>query len=121
VHDYVPFYFGPFSPMMLNLKTGRVLGYTEGQRPLIYLVASAQDIAEAGIGFVFTDGQALSRISQQFDNLDELGQIDWELVRAKYWRNTSEDPDNVASRQSSSSTGPVLGSWCESLQYSTTR
>ncbi len=30
VHDYVPFYFGPLSPMMLNLKTGRVPNYNEG-------------------------------------------------------------------------------------------
>ena len=33
VHDYVPFYFGYLSPMMLNLKTGRVPGYNEGQEP----------------------------------------------------------------------------------------
>jgi len=38
IHDYVPFYLGPLSPMMLQLKTGRVAGYTEGQTPLIYLV-----------------------------------------------------------------------------------
>ena len=31
IHDYVPFYFGYLSPMMLNLKTGRVDGYNEGQ------------------------------------------------------------------------------------------
>ncbi|MFA6244278.1 MAG: DarT ssDNA thymidine ADP-ribosyltransferase family protein, partial [Candidatus Hydrogenedentales bacterium] len=48
VHDYVPFYFGYLSPMMLNLKTGRVSGYTEGQEPLIYLVACAQDVQASG-------------------------------------------------------------------------
>lgn len=37
IHDYVPFYFGYLSPMLLNLKTGRVSGYGEGQTPLIYL------------------------------------------------------------------------------------
>lgn len=36
VHDYIPFYFGPLSPMMLNLKTGRVPGYDEGQEPFIF-------------------------------------------------------------------------------------
>ena len=39
-HDYVPFYFGPLSVMLLNLKTGRVQGYDEGQRPIVYLVTS---------------------------------------------------------------------------------
>ena len=37
IHDYIPFYFGYLSPMMLQLKTGRVAGYDEGQEPLIYL------------------------------------------------------------------------------------
>lgn len=36
MHDYVPFYFGCLSPMLLQLKTGRVAGYNEGQAPLIY-------------------------------------------------------------------------------------
>ena len=44
VHDYVPFYFGYLSPMLLNLKTGRVEGYDEEQAPLIYLVSSAQAV-----------------------------------------------------------------------------
>ena len=30
-HDYVPFYFGPLSVMLLNLKTGRVQGYDDGR------------------------------------------------------------------------------------------
>jgi hypothetical protein len=37
IHDYIPFYFGPLSPMMLRLKTGRVEGYSEGQEPLVLL------------------------------------------------------------------------------------
>src|SRR6266481_4453319 len=36
MHDYVPFYFGYLSPMLFQLKTGRVPGYAEGQEPLIY-------------------------------------------------------------------------------------
>ena len=36
MRDYVPFYFGQLSPMLLQLKTNRVVGYTEGQEPLIY-------------------------------------------------------------------------------------
>jgi hypothetical protein len=31
LHDYVPFYFGYLSPMLFQLKTGRVTGYTEGR------------------------------------------------------------------------------------------
>jgi len=35
LHDYVPFYFGFLSPMLFQLKTGRVAGYNEGQAPLV--------------------------------------------------------------------------------------
>lgn len=54
IHDYVPFYFGYLSPMMLNLKTGRVPGYNEGQAPLIYLVTTAQAVRDSGAGFAFS-------------------------------------------------------------------
>src|SRR6266571_1354596 len=59
IHDYVPFYFGYLSPMMLQLKTGQVPDYTEGQEPLIYLVSSVQTVAAGGLRFVFSDGHGL--------------------------------------------------------------
>lgn len=59
-HDYVPFYFGPLSVMLLNLKTGRVQGYDEGQAPLIYLVTSVERVQESGCQFVFSDGHGLA-------------------------------------------------------------
>ncbi len=31
IHDYAPFYFGQRPPMLLQLHTGRVQGYNEGQ------------------------------------------------------------------------------------------
>jgi hypothetical protein len=40
LHDYVAFYFGYLAPMLLQLKTGRVAGYQEGQSPLLYLVST---------------------------------------------------------------------------------
>ena len=33
-------YFGYLAPMLLQLKTGRVAGYQEGQSPLLYLVST---------------------------------------------------------------------------------
>lgn len=56
VHDYVSFYFGYHSPMLFQLKTGWVEGYTDGQDPLIYLVSTAQAVRDSGRGFVFSDG-----------------------------------------------------------------
>ena len=44
IHDYVPFYFGPLSVMLLNLKTGRVPGYEEGQEPIVYLTTTVERV-----------------------------------------------------------------------------
>lgn len=92
IHDYVPFYFGPRSPMLFQLKTGRVEGYTEGQEPLIYLVSTAQKIKESGYDFVFSDGHGIAAFTEWFDDLNDLDKVDWEIVYAKYW---NDDADNI--------------------------
>ena len=48
--------------MLLNLKTGRVEGYNEGQAPLIYLTTTVQRVQDAGCQFVFSDGHGLATI-----------------------------------------------------------
>lgn len=60
IHDYVAFYFGPRSPMLFQLHTGWVEGYSEGQGPLIYLVSTVDAIAQAGLRFVFSDGHGIA-------------------------------------------------------------
>jgi ssDNA thymidine ADP-ribosyltransferase, DarT len=99
IHDYVPFYFGYLSPMMLKLKTGQVADYDEGQEPLIYLVCSAQGAIDAGLGFVFTDGHGLARFTDWFDDLDQLGKVDWSMVYQKYWKDTVKDMDRQRRKQ----------------------
>ena len=99
VHDYVPFYFGYLSPMMLNLKTGRVEGYGEGQDPLIYLVSSAQAIETAGIKFVYSDGHGLASYTEWFDDLSELGKVDWSVVYQRYWKGDINDMDRQRKKQ----------------------
>jgi hypothetical protein len=99
VHDYVAFYFGPLSPMLLNLKTGRVEGYAEGQAPLVYLVSSAQAVAAAGRRFVFTDGHGLAGFTQWFDDIAHLDAVDWNLVGERYWADKPEDNDRQRRKQ----------------------
>jgi len=96
IHDYVPFYFGPLSPMLLRLHTGRVDGYSEGQRPLVYVVTTCQEIAAAGLGFAFSDGHGLATYSAWYASLDELGQVDWTIVGEKFW---ADDPKGDSDRQ----------------------
>jgi len=99
IHDYVSFYFGPRSPMLLQLHTGRVDGYTEGQEPLIYVVSTAQAVHASGARYVFSDGHGIASFTQWFDDLADLEQVDWEAVNATYWRDTVEDPDRQRRKQ----------------------
>jgi len=99
IHDYVPFYFGYLSPMMLNLKTGRVDGYSEGQEPLIYLVSSVQAVEGAGIKFVYSDGHGLARITEWFEDLNRLVAVDWTMVNERYWTDNINDMDRQRKKQ----------------------
>jgi hypothetical protein len=85
IHDYVAFYFGYLSPMLLQLKTGRVEGYNEGQEPLIYLVSSAQIVEQNQVGFVYSDGHGIAFDTQWYDNLGNLDKVDWDMVYQRYW------------------------------------
>lgn len=57
LHDYVPFYFAPRSPMLYTINQGNVPQYKEGQASLIYLVSTVQHVVAGGLPFVFTDAQ----------------------------------------------------------------
>lgn len=98
-HDYVPFYFGPLSVMLLNLKTGRVAGYDEGQAPLIYLTTTIQRVRNAGCQFVFSDGHGLARFTSWYDDPARLDQVDWDLVAARYWADQPDDNDRQRRKQ----------------------
>jgi hypothetical protein len=99
VHDYVPFYFGYLSPMLLQLKTGRVAGYNEGQEPLVYLVSSVQNVVDSGISFVFSDGHGIAAFTAWYDRLEELAKVDWSMVYERYWADAPEDMDRQRRKQ----------------------
>ena len=99
LHDYVPFHFGPKPPMLLTISSGNVPNHTEGQPPLVYLVSTAQAVEAAGLPFAFTDGHATMAITEFFDDLDRLDQIDWPVIHGKWWNDTPEHPDRKRRRQ----------------------
>lgn len=99
VADYVPFYFAPRSPMLFKLARGGVPTYTQGQEPLIYLVSTVRAIADAGLRWLFSDGNCAAAVTQVFDDLQLLGSVvDWQVMRARMWNNTAEDPDRMRRR-----------------------
>jgi hypothetical protein len=99
LHDYVPFYFAPRSPMLYTIHRGNVEGYAEGQDPVVHLVSTAQIVREAGLSFVFTDGHAIMAFSQFYGNLDHLDRVDWAVMRSRQWADTDEDNDRKRRRQ----------------------
>ena len=99
LHDYVPFYFGYLSPMLLQLKTGRVADYNEGQEPLIYLKSTAQAVAQAGVRFVFSNGHGIAAYTDWFDDLAHLGEVDWDMVYQRYWSDNLNDMDRQRRKQ----------------------
>jgi hypothetical protein len=99
VADYVPFYFGPRSPMLYKLAKGSVPNYTDGQDPLIYLVSSAEAVDASGVSYLFSDGNCASTVTRYANDLTMLGSlVDWEVIRAIKWANTADDPDRMRRR-----------------------
>ncbi len=49
--------------------------------------------------FAFTDGHADMSLTDFFDDLCDLDQIDWPLMSSRYWNDTTNDPDRTRRRQ----------------------
>ena len=100
LHDYVPFYFAPRSPMLYAIHHGRVEGYREGQAKIIYLVTEVSKVVEGQIAFIFSDGHPVMNYTIFYNDLRKLDQkIDWEVMQARYWSDTQEEPDRKRRRQ----------------------
>lgn len=99
LHDYVPFYFAPRSPMLYAIQKNQVEGYRDGQAPIIHLVSSVEKIIATGHSFIFTDGHATMSLSQFYSDVADLSHIDWATMQSKYWNDTIDHPDRRRLRQ----------------------
>jgi hypothetical protein len=98
LHDYVPFYFAPRSPMLYCAYRGGTR-YPEGQAPVIHLVSSAQVVYGRYLPAVFTNGHAIMELSDYFTDLPDLEQIDWNVMASRWWNDTQEHPGRKRRRQ----------------------
>lgn len=91
VGDCVPFYFCPRSVMlyMFYKNNHPEITYQGGQEPIIHLVADLQKIVQwamnNGRRWVFTDSNAGSRYFNDYANLNQLDQLDWNAINATLW------------------------------------
>jgi hypothetical protein len=96
VGDCVPFYFCPRSVMLYLLhKANRDgLSYHGGQEPIVHLEADLHAVVEwadaNGRRWAFTLSNAGAHYFEDRSDLGQLGEINWDAVNARDWRNCQE-------------------------------
>lgn len=92
--DYIAFYFTPYSPMLLNIKTGHS-GMKQTPMPeIVFLVSSLHTLIEQSVCFVFTDRHAYLRTADDAfsSDLADLDRIDWKILQARDFKRDPNDP-----------------------------
>lgn len=97
--EYVPFYFGPHSPMLLQIITGNQGVRKRPQGEILYLITSVESLQAAGCVFCFTDGHAWENVTQYYHDPADFDKVDWAMVKEKQWANTEEDFDRKRRKQ----------------------
>lgn len=97
--DYVPFYFGGCSPMLLNIKTGYRGIRKREQREIVYMCTHIDRVVQVCPDFCFTEGHAKNRMTAFYNQVSDLDKVDWGAVEQKFWANTEEDPDKMRRKQ----------------------
>ena len=89
--DYIPFYFTPYTPMMLNIKTGYNGVEKRPLSDLVILVSSMHKLQSQGVDFVFTDRHAYLKTAQFSNTIKDLDWILWQELRARNFAKTDVD------------------------------
>jgi hypothetical protein len=76
---YIPFYFGPLSPMLLNIKTGFRDIMPRPQNEIVYICCELRQIVATCAAWCFTDGHAKNSITAFFNDLANLDKVDWDM------------------------------------------
>ena len=110
VHDYVPFYFAPRSPMLRAIEGGRVEGCPWRQADIVHFETTVERVTADGARFVFYDRNATLDYSTSYTDLARLDVIAWDLLTeappldgfCKFWQNSHSQPqyaDRMERRQ----------------------
>lgn len=90
--DYVPFYFTPFSIMMLNIKTGYGGITRRENRDIVIFVSSVHRLWKLDLPFVFTNQHAYPVETEFFNRVEDLDRIDWPLLQSRIFKTSDSDP-----------------------------
>jgi hypothetical protein len=94
VHDYVPFYFAPRSPMLRAIEGGKVADCQWRQADIVHFETTVTRVTAGGKLFVFFDRNATLPYSQPYTDLARLDVVAWDLLTedpqldgfCKYWQ-----------------------------------
>lgn len=94
--DYVPFYFTPKSPMLLNIKTGHKGITMRANDDIAILVSSCRKLAEQDVTMLYTDRHAYTMTAAWTANADDLAtSIDWDILRRHDFARSDGYPDKM--------------------------
>lgn len=92
--DYIPFYFTPWSPMLMNMVTGWGEVRRRDRAEILFLVSSLPDLQAAGVSFVGTDRHSYLRLARfSTDPAEIIGWVDWDSLRKRDFRRDPDHPD----------------------------
>ena len=104
IHDFVPFYFAPRSPMLSAIHNGRVEGCDLKQADILHFETTVPMVVETGQDIVFYDRNATLQFSVPYTDVDLLAtKIAWDLLTetprldgfCKYFFNRPSEPRYV--------------------------
>lgn len=88
IGEYLPFYFWGRMPMLYVIQKG----YNEVQsveaENIVYCISSIQNVIDASLEYLFTDGHATAVLTSFYDandiqNIENI--VDFQAVKSKYW------------------------------------
>lgn len=80
IHDYVPFYYAPRSPMLHAIHSERVKGCPWKQDDIVHIESTVEAVAATGARFaIYPISAALDYSVECFGGIDDLDRIDWPL------------------------------------------
>jgi hypothetical protein len=98
INDYVPFYFGVRSPMLLKIHTGNGVPW-QSQEDIIYLCCRFSELVRSKLEWCFTDGNAATGITTFFTAEDDYATLDWTSIYATEWNDNNKDGDHDRMRK----------------------
>lgn len=91
--NYIPFYFGPRTPMLYVIQNGYNGVTALHPSKIIYCVTNVQTIVDNNFPFLYTDGHATDRFSSFYslkDINDIESHVDFKATKAKFWNDEND-------------------------------